>query len=163
MDIDVTLTDADWQTDFPDVETRLAAVLQTAAMHLADAVPAHASLALVLSNDANVRQLNREYRGKDTATNVLSFPVPQSAVPDRHGAEIPLGDVILARETVVREAAEQGKGILDHACHLAVHGFLHLLGHDHQTDEEATLMEALEITILGKVSISDPYALALET
>jgi probable rRNA maturation factor len=107
-------------------------------------------LSLVLADDATVRRLNHEYRGKDSATNVLSFP---PAFDD----ETLLGDVVLAEETVRREAVEQGKARADHATHLVVHGCLHLLGYDHEDDEEARRMEALEVEILATLGVADPY------
>ena len=105
-------------------------------------------LAVVLADDAFVRDLNRDYRGKDKATNVLSFP------SDEKGC---LGDIVLAFETVEREAAEQGKTFRHHACHLLVHGVLHLLGHDHEEEKEAVLMEQKEVKILKKLGIANPY------
>ena len=107
-------------------------------------------LSLVLADDATVRRLNHEYRGKDSATNVLSFP---PAFDD----ETLLGDVVLAEETVRRETVEQGKARADHVTHLVVHGCLHLLGYDHEDDEEARRMEALEVEILATLGVADPY------
>ena len=100
------------------------------------------------------RTLNRTYRGKDDATNVLSFP---AELPP--GIELPLiGDLVLCAPVVAREAAEQGKAPRDHYAHLTVHGVLHLLGHDHLEAEQAARMEALEIRILAGLGIADPYA-----
>lgn len=109
-------------------------------------------VAIVLSDDATVRRLNRDYRHKDKPTNVLSFPLADRL----EGGEL-LGDVILARETVLAEAAEQGKSATDHLSHLVVHGVLHLLGHDHETDADARRMEALERRVLAGLGIADPY------
>jgi len=118
--------------------------------------PSEATIAL--ASDAEVAALNATYRGKPTPTNVLSFPAspphPGHPKPDRHS----LGDIILARETVLREAAEQHIVPVHHLQHLVVHGLLHLLGYDHQTDADAEIMEALEISILAGMSIPDPYA-----
>ncbi|MBL8703749.1 MAG: rRNA maturation RNase YbeY, partial [Rhodospirillales bacterium] len=104
-------------------------------------------IAVVLSDDATVRKLNRDYRGKDKPTNVLSFPNDGGVDPD--GAMAPLGDVVLALETVLAEARDQGKRAGDHLSHLVVHGVLHLFGHDHLKDAEARRMEALETKILA--------------
>lgn len=104
-------------------------------------------MAVVLADDAFVRELNHQYRGKDKPTNVLSFP----------GEGDYLGDVVLARETLEREAQEQGKSIRHHALHLLVHGTLHLQGHDHMKEKEAQAMEALEIKILKTLGVSNPY------
>jgi len=114
---------------------------------------------VVLGSDALVRRLNRTYRGKDAATNVLSFPFqrPPGAGPE-DGAY--LGDVVLAAETVQLEADERGIERKQHLQHLVVHGLLHLLGYDHDTDSEAEAMERLEVDILATIGVSDPYAAA---
>ena len=110
-------------------------------------------LAIRLVDAEEGRTLNRQYRGRDYATNVLSFPVE---LPP--GVPSPLlGDIALCAPVVAREAGEQGKSRRDHYAHLTVHGVLHLLGHDHGDDREAALMEALEIRILAGLGISDPY------
>lgn len=114
-------------------------------------------IAVVLADDATVRKLNRDYRGKDKPTNVLSFPNDGGLAPD--GEMAPLGDVVLALETVVAEAKAQGKRAGDHVTHLVVHGVLHLFGHDHLKDAEARRMEALETKILAALGIADPYRL----
>ena len=109
-----------------------------------------AEISLVLADDAFQRRLNREWRGRDAPTNVLSFPAASSA----HGH---LGDVVLAYETVAREARAEGKPFDHHVAHLVVHGVLHLVGHDHGTDEQADAMEALEIEILARLGVPNPY------
>lgn len=117
--------------------------------------PGAVELAVVLADDRLVRSLNREYRGRDSATNVLSFAGLDG--PGEPGAPCLLGDVVLARETVVREACEQGKSPADHLAHLVVHGVLHLLGHDHQTTAQAETMENLERAVLAGLGVADPY------
>lgn len=122
-----------------------------------------AELCIVLGDDALVARLNKAYRGKDGPTNVLSFPaaeMPDTGVPEQaFGDEQPLlGDVVLARETIEREAGAQSKSFADHLTHLTVHGVLHLLGHDHIDDPDAEEMEALERDILEDLGIADPYA-----
>ncbi len=112
-------------------------------------------VSLVFTDDAHVRVLNSQYRGKDAPTNVLSFPAAP-VIPGRFGP--PLGDIVLAAETVAREADEGGLTIVDHLTHLIIHGFLHLLGHDHENDDEAIVMERLETAILERLGIADPYA-----
>jgi probable rRNA maturation factor len=113
-------------------------------------------ISLLFADDARVRPLNLAWRAKDKPTNVLSFPsvalIPGGALPPV------LGDIILAYETVEREAAEEAKPFEDHVGHLLLHGFLHLLGYDHQTDADADVMEGLETRILAKLAIPDPYA-----
>ncbi|MQT12694.1 rRNA maturation RNase YbeY [Rhizobiales bacterium Sp-1] len=111
-------------------------------------------LTVAFADDARVRELNRDFRAKDKPTNVLSFPAP--AMPGE--GPVFLGDVVLARETVAREAEIDGKPLDHHIRHLVVHGFLHLLGYDHEDDEEAEVMEGLETRILAHLGIADPYA-----
>lgn len=111
-----------------------------------------AELAIVLTHDSAIRLLNRQWRGTDKATNVLSFPT------NNPSGEPPLiGDIVLAYETVDREARAQGKPFAHHLVHLAVHGYLHLLGYDHQRTKEAEAMEQLERAILRRLGIPDPY------
>lgn len=113
-----------------------------------------AELSIVLADDAEQQELNRQWRGIDKPTNVLSFPQiePFAAVTGL------IGDIILARETLEREAAELQKPLIDHFTHLVVHGFLHILGFDHSTEAEALVMEGLESQILQSLGIADPYA-----
>ena len=110
-------------------------------------------LSIVLTDDGEQQILNRDWRGIDKSTNVLSFPqiAPFGPVSGL------LGDIILARETLVREADEQGVSFDDHFTHLVVHGFLHLLGYDHMDDDEALAMEGLETQILASLGVADPY------
>jgi len=119
-----------------------------------------AELGVLLSDDAHVKSVNQEWRGIDKPTNVLSFP----AVEPAKLARAPfLGDIIIAYETVEREARTEGKAFADHYAHLIVHGFLHLLGFDHIDEADAERMESLEITILSSLDIPDPYADRSET
>lgn len=119
-----------------------------------------AQICIALSDDAHVRRLNATYRGKDKSTNVLSFPAGGDAQePDAQA--VFLGDVVLALETVVAEAAQLGLTPLHHLQHLAIHGVLHLNGYDHETDEDAAIMEGLEIEILAGLGIPSPYAQGL--
>lgn len=113
-----------------------------------------AELSILLTNDEEQHGLNREWRGKDSSTNVLSFPQIEPFGP----VVGMLGDITLARETLEREAIEQGVSFTDHFTHLVVHGFLHILGYDHLTDAEALQMESLETRILGSLGVDDPYA-----
>jgi probable rRNA maturation factor len=114
-----------------------------------------AGVSLCLSDDAHLRELNARWRGPDKPTNVLSFPAAQRAGPNRASM---LGDIALAYETIAREAETSGVTLADHYRRLVAHGFLHLLGYDHRTDEEAGRMEALEKRILARVGVADPYA-----
>lgn len=113
-------------------------------------------LSIVFTDDASIRRLNAEWRGKDKATNVLSFPAFPVAPGSPPGPL--MGDIVIARETVEREALLEGKPFDHHLTHLIVHGFLHLLGYDHEDAEEAETMEALERRILARLAIADPYA-----
>jgi probable rRNA maturation factor len=113
-----------------------------------------AELSVVLTDDAEQKALNRDWRGIDKPTNVLSFPQIEPFGP----VSGILGDVILARQTLEREAVEQGVSFEDHFTHLMVHGFLHILGYDHMDDDEALVMEGLETQILASLGVADPYA-----
>jgi probable rRNA maturation factor len=120
--------------------------------------PGRLEISLVLADDALVRTLNRQYRGQDRPTNVLSFAA-QDEGPDRPpGGPLLLGDVVLAFETTAAEARRDGKPFADHLAHLVVHGVLHLLRYDHRNDHEADEMENLERCILQGLGVADPYA-----
>ena len=152
--IDIEIEDDGWLDVLPDaqnvVETGVAAALA------AVEIEGQADVVVLLCNDAEMRELNREYRKKDKATNVLSFPAPKAMRVK--GVLEHLGDVALGLETCMREAEEQGKSLKNHVMHLSVHGTLHLLGYDHMTDEEAEEMESLERDILEGLGVPDPYA-----
>ncbi len=122
-------------------------------------------ISLALAGDADIRPLNRKWRGRDQATDVLSFPAHDGSVQDGHsarqmpgGTPEPLGDIMLAWETVARDAVADGRPAGDHAAHLVVHGVLHLLGYDHETETEARAMEALETAVLAAAGLANPYA-----
>ena len=117
--------------------------------------PSAYALSVLMTDDASVRSLNRDWRGKDSATNVLSFPADMPPIP---GEPDFLGDIALARETLEREAELDGKSLDDHLRHLVVHGVLHLLGYDHLEKAEAEEMEATETRILAGLGVADPYA-----
>ena len=113
-------------------------------------------ITLLFSDDETMQELNKDWRGKDAPTNVLSFPAPKDQPV--HPGELPLlGDIVLGFGTCAREAQEAGKTLTNHTCHLIVHGVLHLLGYDHVDDQEAEKMEAAEIKILSTLNISNPY------
>lgn len=113
-------------------------------------------VSLLFCDDARIKILNRDFRGKDKPTNVLSFPGPEP-LDDSVEEACALGDIALARETIFREADEQKKTPDDHLRHMIVHGLLHLLGFDHEDDEEAEEMEATEIAILARLGVENPY------
>lgn len=110
-------------------------------------------MSVTFLDDAAIRELNAQWRGKDSPTNVLSFPTPGAVK-----AKPLLGDIVVAYETVAREAGEQGKTLHDHAAHMVIHGFLHLIGYDHETTAEAETMEAMERRIAQALGLADPYA-----
>jgi len=142
-----------WLEPCPD-----ASAIAAAAARAALATGTGASRCVIdvtLTDDAEQRQLNRIYRGKDAPTNVLAFPQAETASPA--DAPVLLGDVVLAFETVCREATEQKKPFADHLRHLVVHGVLHLLGFDHEKAADAAAMEAREIKILAGLGVPDPY------
>ena len=143
----------------PDADAVIQRAVAVAA-EMADADTADAELAVMLTDDAGIRTLNSNWRGIDKPTNVLSFPALRPPTGVSSADEIPpmLGDIAIAYETARREADDEQKPFDHHLSHLAVHGFLHLVGYDHETDDEAEAMEALEIEILAQLGIPDPYA-----
>ena len=132
-------------------------VVKSAVLAAAKAVSTRpVELAIVLSDDSAIRSLNRQWRGKNAPTNVLSFP---AAAPGKGRSAPPyIGDVVIAYQTTAREAAAEGKPFNHHLAHLAIHGFLHLLGYDHENDRDADAMERLERRILKRIGVADPYA-----
>lgn len=158
--IDVASTGADWSQVCPranDLARRAARLALDRALSAALVQQECLELCIVLADVASQRRLNRDYRGVDAATNVLAFPAWEPGRRTPAGAPVLLGDVVLALETVAREASEQDKPIADHLHHLIVHGVLHLLGYDHMTPTEAAVMEALETSILVELGVPDPY------
>jgi len=149
----------DWEVRA--AEAVAAALAITPFASLADAAPL-VEVAVRLTDDAEVHALNRDFRGKDKPTNVLSFPQVQAdlleCLANSDDGEILLGDIVLARETCAREAAEKGISIADHATHLIVHGALHLVGYDHMDDVSAAAMETLEVKALASLGVANPYA-----
>lgn len=157
-EIEISLRDSAWSTALPDA----AAVVRRAAAAALEAeanLPGHVELGVVLADDAFVRTLNRDYRGQDRATDVLSFPVQEPPRLDPPPGQMPLilGDVVLARETVQRDSASAGVGLADRVSHLVVHGVLHLLGHDHDEPGAEQRMRALESKTLLALGLCDPY------
>jgi probable rRNA maturation factor len=156
LEIEIVRRSAVWDSiEVSDDMLLRAARAAFAAASVAPDEPCDATL--VLTDDDEMRTLNRTWRGKDYATNVLSFPAGEP-FGEAHGEPSPLGDVVLAAETVIEEAKRKDIPVADHATHLVVHGMLHLLGHDHERDADAERMEALETKILADLGIADPYA-----
>ncbi|HEX8388983.1 MAG TPA: rRNA maturation RNase YbeY [Sphingomonas sp.] len=151
--------DADW--DALALRAATAAIERTLHPELL-ATAAAVEISVRLAGDEEVRTLNRQYRGKDKATNVLSFPMVQpdlieTVTQGSDDGEVLLGDLILAHGVCAAEAAERGVPVADHAAHLMVHGVLHLLGYDHLAEEEAEAMEAIERDALASLGLHDPY------
>jgi len=158
LSIDVIVESRLWDAQ-PEAEAVVRRALGAAAAMLSTRP---AELAIVLTDDSAIRALNRDWRGIDAATNVLSFSAQQKRVmtadPPLPAPPILLGDIVIAFETTMQEARIESKRFEDHLAHLAVHGFLHLLGQDHDDDSDAEAMEGLERAILARLGISDPYA-----
>ena len=145
-----------WQTE-PDAE----AVIQravTAAAEIVNADTGEAEIAVMLTDDAGMRTLNSNWRGIDKPTNVLSFPALPASPGGPDDAPRKLGDNANAKQTTRKEADDEQKPVDHHLSHLAVHGFLHLIGYDHEKDDDAEAMETLEQEILAHLGIPDPYA-----
>ena len=166
IEIDISIADPAWEESCPDCESIVEKAIHAVFDHtpagqkmLADGIMPEISI--VLANDDLVRTLNREYRGKDKPTNVLSFALLDTeegwqAPP--HPGPCALGDLILAFETLKKESEEEQKPLADHFIHLVIHGTLHLLGYDHIHDDEAETMESIEIQILNGFGVKNPYS-----
>lgn len=152
FEIDISIEENEWRALVPDLKPVVyiaAEAALNACEHPADVL----ELSVLLSDDQRLAELNEHWRGKTGPTNVLSFP----GEPDGPGPAL-LGDIALALETVKNESADADISVSDHLSHLVVHGVLHLLGYDHETDQEADAMERLETEILNSLGIADPYA-----
>ncbi len=166
LDVDCDIVGGDWDPRVDWQALALAAVARTldalghGAALLSDGVLLE--VAVRLTDDTELRRLNRDYRGRDTPTNILSFPMYAAhELPrrlDLDDRDLLLGDLALAAETIAREASERGIPIEQHVTHLLVHGTLHLLGHDHEDEASAEAMEAMETRILAGLGVADPYA-----
>ncbi len=155
--IDVLVEAPVWR-NLPDAENIIRRAI-TAASEEGTKGHSGGEISVLLCDDATITGLNSHWRGEERPTNVLSFPAPvATASPGGEAGLAPLGDIAIAYETVAREAEREGKPVADHLAHLAVHGFLHLLGYDHHMEAEAERMERLERDILARIGISDPYA-----
>jgi probable rRNA maturation factor len=143
-----------WPDGIPDIESFTTRVIAAALAGSNVALQDHVEVSIVYCDDAFIHDLNKQWRSKDTPTNVLSFPLASGAAL----ATTPmLGDIIISCETVIREAKDEGKTFADHLTHMLVHGALHLVGYDHEIDAEAEAMEALERVVLSQLGVGDPY------
>ena len=155
-EIDIAVEDERWEGAVPDLEAFVTRAVEAGLAILPDSDPGPVEISVLLADDATVQTLNRTWRNKDKPTNVLSFPAAEQPLPP--GMARPLGDVVLAYDTLLRESGEQSKPFEHHFAHLLVHGTLHLLGQDHETGEaEADAMEALEVAALRTLGIPNPY------
>ena len=155
MPVEIDIADPRWRE-----VSGMTACVERAASAARDCLAASdvaGPVAIRLSNDGEVRELNRTFRGKDTPTNVLSFPAPADESSSHFADEPSMGDIILALETVQREAEIDGKKFESHVAHLVIHGVLHLAGFDHEEHEDAEEMESLEIEVLQRLGIENPY------
>ena len=153
MTISVALdVDAEAWTAVPALEHLATRAFDEAARHADRPILDGAEVSVLLCDDDAIRDLNRDWRGVDKATNVLSFPTPGPLA-----ARPLLGDIAVSWNTTRREAEDEGKPVADHLTHLLVHGFLHLLGYDHESEGEGDAMERLEASILAGLGIADPY------
>ncbi len=149
MKLDISIDDKDWKS--------VADLRKLCRRAISEALPdKDIQLSVLFTGDAEISQLNGQWRGKPQPTNVLSFPVNPN-LPRPEGEPRPLGDLALAYGVIAKEAAEQDKPIANHISHLIVHGVLHLLGYDHGNDREAESMEGLEVKILNRLGIDNPY------
>ena len=176
VDLAITYQDDGWAALIPDIETRSEAIVHATLKTIAREIDLEkfvsaekpvVEISLVFTNDAGIQDLNRDYRGKDQPTNVLSFPdaaLNAAELADAAAIEEPLllGDILIARETLILEAAAQHKDIADHLAHILTHGVLHLAGYDHMEENEAEIMEHLEIAILRDLNIANPYEISDE-
>ncbi len=157
----IDIVDERWPTEIADIEAKATVAVRAAYVSAADAeLLGHrgVEVSLLLAGDSELRTLNNDYRDKDQPTNVLSFPaIAAGDPPPPPGMPLLLGDIAVSYDTARAEANDENKTLEDHFCHLVVHGMLHLLGFDHQGDEQAVEMERLEIAVLAELGIADPY------
>ncbi len=154
LSISIRTQSRQWRA-LPDLRARATQAAQAALRVSAVAPPPGAELSLLLTDDRRMRSVNRQWRGFDKATNVLSFP---AAPPEAIARSPGIGDIVVAFETTAGEAQAEGKSLEAHFSHLVIHGMLHLLGEDHETEDQARRMEGLEVAALATLGIADPYA-----
>jgi probable rRNA maturation factor len=161
LDISILIEQEAWKALDFNVEEQIEHVLHASTLIVSPWME-EAEVSIVLADNAMVQSLNAKYRGKNSPTNVLSFgdfeePLTKEKFAKHLIKPLLLGDIVLSYETLQRESIDQNKSFRDHMSHLLVHGFLHLLGYDHQNEETADRMEAIEIKILSSIGIENPY------
>lgn len=154
-EIDLIIENPAWDEVIRKIDFK--AIFNLAQSELPDQFNQKKSLSLLLADDAKVQELNKAWRGKDKPTNILSFPYEAEFDIEDSEMDSYLGDLAMAYETICQEANDQNKPITNHIIHLFIHGILHLIGMTHDEDQEAQQMEAIEISILGKLGIPSPY------
>lgn len=157
INVDIIIRDSRWNDALKDIQSHIESVIRMVLQQYLKGFST-TEVSIVLSDDTFIQELNLNYRGKDSPTNVLSFPL--TTHEDLENPSLPfcaLGDIIIAYETMNREAQEQNKELLHHFTHMLVHGCLHLLHHDHQSEKDAAIMENLEIENLKSLNIKNPY------
>jgi len=160
-EIDVTIPCAAWRDAVGEVED----VCRRAALAVLDIMAPNGGpieVSIVLSDDDFIRSLNREFRGRDEPTDVLSFSNEEPNLPDRDERPVLLGDVVVAFQTASRDASADGLGLAGHLSHLVVHGMLHLFGFDHEIETDAARMERQEMAVLATLGVANPYATPVE-
>ena len=156
LEIDISIADQGWSAALWDVENICQSAAGTAFEMTAHGETENAEVSILLTDDSQMRSLNRDYRNRDQATNVLSFAGTDEGKPFATGPVL-LGDIVVALGVCSREAKNEKKSMADHLAHLVIHGMLHLLGYDHEIEEDAEKMESLEIEALAKLGVADPY------
>lgn len=162
LEIELIIEDQRWSEISKDFSFLKEASLLALSQEATETAPLamkspHRLAVLVMSDDASIKDLNQTYRGRDKATNVLSFPSTESLLPGEENEPVHIGDVILAYDYVSEEAKNEKKALQTHLSHLVVHGVLHLLGYDHETSEDAEAMETLEIKLMKQLGLENPY------
>jgi probable rRNA maturation factor len=163
-DITIAVHDPRWHSKITGLAEHTEAVIEkvfSCHPHIIEKYPDNVEyqVAILFTDGKEIRELNQRFRGKDKATNVLSFPaVPDALIPDDQPHIV--GDIIIAYDVIAEEAEAQEKDFYSHATHMIIHGMLHLLGYDHMYDEEAELMEQQERALLAEFHISDPYKMS---
>lgn len=156
--IEVTIEAEAWKTIVTDPYALIVKSAATALGELAPELQARAEVNILLTDDCSIRLLNKRHRGRDKPTNVLSFPIFARREPWPAAGALLLGDIVMAHETIMREAGACPNGVPSHIAHLVIHGVLHLIGHDHEDDDDALAMETAERRLLAQLGWGDPYA-----